>query len=187
VLLFVGAAYLILSVLLVHNIIVTGVPPPGDPTEALRQCLEDPGKVILCIAAILAFDAVAIGSILIQVVKLTRDAFTLRRVLKTIFRDVTIYFLVIFASHLSVIISINIARPELKVLPAIGLEVMIPVMISRFTFALKRVAGKGQNWEEFTIKSFAARVPTTHTTHDYTSQRSSVLDVETLTNSSSRL
>ncbi|KAF9647054.1 hypothetical protein BDM02DRAFT_2823812 [Thelephora ganbajun] len=165
VLLSIGTIYLVLAIVLVHSIVVAVGTPPKDPAEGLRMCLKDPGQTLgfLCVAAVLAFDTVTVTTIFVRVVKLGRETLGLSKIPSIMFRDVTIYCLVIFISHLSLIISVNIARPALKILPALGLEVMIPIMVSRFTFALRKAARKGSNWdEEIFTKSFVAP----HTSHD---------------------
>ena len=93
------------------------------------MCLQNPGQALgfACVAAVLAFgeslisqtgrkftasfkDTVAIISIVVNVVKMRRETLGLSKFPNIIFRDVTIYFLVIFISHLGLIVSIIIAR-----------------------------------------------------------------------------
>jgi len=55
-------------------------------------------------------DTVAIISIVVHVMTLSRETFGLSKIPGIIFRDVTIQILVIFVSHLSLVLSVNIAR-----------------------------------------------------------------------------
>lgn len=55
---------------------------------------------------------------------------------------------------------------------------MIPIMITRFTLSLKKEVGNNSTWDEdiFISKSFSARAPTPHDSHDDPTRRSADLE-----------
>jgi hypothetical protein len=86
--------------------------------------------------------------------------------IKTIVQDATIYFFVIFTSHMILVFSLVFARvrihrgrfvtfliltvffiqPTLQLLPAIGNDVFLPIMISRLMISLKKAATMENGW-----------------------------------------
>jgi len=64
----------------------------------------------------------------------------------TIVHDASIYFLVIFTSHLIFLSTLIFARPTLQLLPAVGNDVFLPVMIARLMLSLKKAATVEDGW-----------------------------------------
>jgi len=68
-------------------------------------------------------------------------------IFRTIVEDSTVYFLVIFSSHLLSLIMLLVTRPSLQLLPALGNLVLLPLMISRLMLSLKRASrDKESGW-----------------------------------------
>jgi len=68
-------------------------------------------------------------------------------ILRTIFQDSTVYFLVIFTSHFVLEMTLLLARFNIQLLPAIGNVVYLPIMIGRLMLSLKKAAGSSQAGE----------------------------------------
>jgi len=59
---------------------------------------------------------------------------------KTIAQDATRYFLVIFTSHLALELTLIFGRPTIQLLPATGIVVFLPVMVTRLMLSLKKAS-----------------------------------------------
>lgn len=73
--------------------------------------------------------------------------FRMSHLLQTVLRDTTIYFMVIFTSHLVLELTLLFAKPSLQLLPSIGNNVYLPVMISRLMLSLRKAAATGAQWQ----------------------------------------
>jgi len=62
------------------------------------------------------------------------------RILGTIVQDATWYFLVMFFSHVALIMTLTFGREAVQLLPASGTAVYLPVMISRMVLSLRKAA-----------------------------------------------
>ncbi|KAF9645077.1 hypothetical protein BDM02DRAFT_3190024 [Thelephora ganbajun] len=89
-------------------------------------------------------------------------------IVKTIVHDATIYFFVIFTSHLVFVLTLVFARPVLQLLPAVGNDVFLPIMISRLMLSLKKTATTENGWSfsEMTTARRADEVSSMHVEHD---------------------
>jgi len=61
-------------------------------------------------------------------------------ILDTIAKDATWYFMVIFTSHFVLVMTLNLGRVTIQLLPGTGVLVYLPVMISRIMLSLKKAA-----------------------------------------------
>lgn len=66
------------------------------------------------------------------------------RILKTITKDATLYFLVIFTSHFTLMMTLLFAPSGIQLLPGSGIAVFLPVMISRIVLSLRKAARSQQ-------------------------------------------
>lgn len=73
---------------------------------------------------------------------LTANAVAVSRpsIVRTIVEDATIYFFVIFTSHFIFLATLLFERPSLQLIPSVGNDVFLPVMISRLIISLKKAA-----------------------------------------------
>ncbi|KAF9645533.1 hypothetical protein BDM02DRAFT_3262853 [Thelephora ganbajun] len=76
--------------------------------------------------------------------------------LRTIAQDATLYFLVIFTSHLVLELTLLFARPTIRVLPAAGNTVYLPVMVTRLMLSLKKANASQEH-------AWSLGAPTVHT------------------------
>ncbi|KAF9648632.1 hypothetical protein BDM02DRAFT_3186957 [Thelephora ganbajun] len=153
-----GVVHVGLGAIIVYDGTDRVVHIPNIPLDPFRVCLYDHNKTIGITfeISILVFDTIALVSMAIEVSKYARH-YALPSMLRAVIRDITVYFFTIFLSHLLFVITIQTARPDLKILPAVGLEVFMPVMISRLVLSLMEVADKTENMSEggFTTMSFS--------------------------------
>ncbi|KAF9780567.1 hypothetical protein BJ322DRAFT_1112556 [Thelephora terrestris] len=106
----------------------------------------------------LAYDFLAFLIIVASAVWSTSGGFKMPHILRTIVRDSTVYFLIIFTSHLVLEMTLLLARLNLQLLPAIGNVVYLPIMIGRLMLSLKKAVDTSQA-SEWSLTS------ATHTSH----------------------
>ncbi|KAF9780549.1 hypothetical protein BJ322DRAFT_1112540 [Thelephora terrestris] len=106
----------------------------------------------------LAYDFLAFLVIVALAVGSTNGGFKMPHILRTIVRDSTVYFLIIFTSHLVLEMTLLLARLNLQLLPAIGNIVYLPIMIGRLMLSLKKAVDNSQA-SEWSLTSV------THTSH----------------------
>jgi len=88
----------------------------------------------------LLYDFSAFVVIIVLAAKSGIKGFRMPGILRTIVQDATVYFLVIFTSHFVLEMTLLVARPSLQLLPAVGNNVYLPVMIGRLMLSLKKAA-----------------------------------------------
>jgi len=115
----------------------------------------------------LVYDLLAFSVIVYLVVQSNVNKVPTPRLLKAIAQDATWYFLVIFTSHLVLVMFLSFASPGMKLLPASGNVVFLPVMITRLLLSLKKaVASQEYGWSLWES--------TTHTTMRFGERRGGV-------------
>jgi len=92
----------------------------------------------------LAYDILAFSVIIHLVVRSNVNRVPLPGLLKTIVQDATYYFLVIFTSHLLLVMFLAFGSDRIKLLPAPGNTVYLPVMITRLLLSLKKASASQQ-------------------------------------------
>lgn len=95
---------------------------------------------IAYVAISLFYDIVAFSVVVFFTRSEARKGPGMTRIVRTIVRDATLYFLVIFTSHVVLVLNMLLARPTLQLLPAGGNNVILPVMIGRLILSLRRAA-----------------------------------------------
>ncbi|KAF9650807.1 hypothetical protein BDM02DRAFT_3267692 [Thelephora ganbajun] len=134
---------------------------PGIVLQAYNLCIfsRSPHLELAYMSLSLFFDAM-VFSVIVYVS--LRTEFSLPggqpSILQTIFQDSTVYFLVIFSSHLLSLIVLLVTRPSLQLLPSLGNNVLLPLMISRLMLSLKRAhRDKKSSWTSDTLSGTHAR------------------------------
>ncbi|KAF9643936.1 hypothetical protein BDM02DRAFT_3191066 [Thelephora ganbajun] len=93
----------------------------------------------------LAFDSCAFITIVVFAYRSLSPSsvknFRFTGVVRTVVQDATIYFAVIFSSHLILTMFIFFARDSLKLTPASGNNLFLPMMVSRLVLSLKKSVG----------------------------------------------
>jgi len=99
----------------------------------------------------LLFDTLAF-SLIVWFAKRSRvGGFEVSGILRTMVEDATRYFLVIFTSHFVLAMTLALGRPTIRLLPASGNVVFLPVMISRIMLSLRKAADSRQgDWSLLT-------------------------------------
>jgi len=116
---------------------------PDLPLDVFELCISNrwrPGEITNTVLS-LVYDAVAF-SIIVYSMKwrgVTR-AHGVPSLLDKIVRDATVYFVVIFTSHLLLLLFEFFAPEPIQLVPASGNAVLVPVMITRLMLSLKRAA-----------------------------------------------
>lgn len=131
----------------------------NQPTLLHHMCLQG----LTPIPDLAAF-AVIIGFGLRNGLNASAMAMSRPGIVKTIVQDATIYFIIIFTSHLVFVLTLVFARvrvthhngfvrfltpiyqPVIQLLPAVGNDVFLPIMISRLMLSLKKVASTDNGW-----------------------------------------
>jgi len=125
---------------------------PAIPLDSFRLCVFSRHRPVEIgyTSISLFFDLAAFAVIIGYGFKsgLNVNAVTMSKpsLIKTIVQDATIYFVVIFTSHLILVFSLVFARPTLQLLPAVGNDVFLPIMISRLMISLKKAATMENGW-----------------------------------------
>jgi len=94
----------------------------------------------------LIYDLLAFSVIVYLVVRSNIYNFPIPTLLKTIARDATYYFLLIFTSHVIFVLVLLFAKPTLQLLPGLGSVVYIPVMVTRLLLSLKKASTQEYEW-----------------------------------------
>jgi len=121
---------------------------PDVPLQAFRMCTfsRSPRLELVYMGLSLSFDATMFFVIVFTSI---RTGISLPDGQPSIFRalvkDSTIYFLVIFSSHLLSFIMLLVTRPSLQLLPSVGNLVLLPLMISRLMLSLKKASKHKDN------------------------------------------
>lgn len=122
-------------------------PFPTIPLDAYHLCipLEYRHIEIAYTSISLFFDFLAFSLIIFMATKSEawRNGFS--TILRTIAKDATWYFLVIFTSHLVFVFTLNLGPEAIQLLPATGIVVYLPLMISRIMLSLKKASHLPQN------------------------------------------
>ncbi|KAF9645642.1 hypothetical protein BDM02DRAFT_3189541 [Thelephora ganbajun] len=120
---------------------------PGIPLQAYNLCLfgRSPHLELAYMSLSLFFDAM-VFSVIVYVSLRTEISLPGGRpsILRTIFEDSTVYFLVIFSSHLLSLIMLLTTRPSLQLLPALGNNVYGRTFILRLSPVLTMSASRGE-------------------------------------------
>jgi len=93
----------------------------------------------------LHYDFLAFSLIIFLAARSRGPGLMIPNILKIIAKDSTQYFLVIFTSHFVFELTLNLARESIQLLPAVGILVYLPVMISRIMLSLRKAADLQQN------------------------------------------
>ncbi|KAF9645174.1 hypothetical protein BDM02DRAFT_3120678 [Thelephora ganbajun] len=105
----------------------------------------------------LVYDLSAFSLIIYLVARSHVYRFPLPSLLRTIAQDATLYFLVIFTSHLVLELTLLFAKPAIQLLPATGNIVYLPVMITRLMLSLRKANASQEH-------AWSLGRPTVHTT-----------------------
>jgi len=144
---------------------------PEIPLQAFRMCafVRSPRLELVYMTLSLSFDATMFLVIVFTSIK---TGISLPdgqpSIFRAIVKDSTVYFLVIFSSHLLSFIMLLATRPTLQLLPSVGNLVLLPLMISRLMLSLKKASKhKDSGWKsealsggqmEFATRSINAEV-----------------------------
>jgi len=119
-----------------------GVLLPPVPLDAYNSCVfsrHRPLEVAYTSISLL-FDLLAFSLFILLAKRSKASGLKVRLVLDIIAEDATWYFLVIFSSHLVLVLTLNLARPAIQLLPGPGIVVYLPIMISRIMISLRKAA-----------------------------------------------
>jgi len=94
----------------------------------------------------LLYDLLAFILIIYTASKSNLHQFQIPSLFRIVARDATLYFMVIFTSHLVLEFTLTLGRPSIQLLPAIGNSVYIPVMIGRLMISLKKATTQVDTW-----------------------------------------
>lgn len=133
------------------------LPPAPIDLDAYHICIfyaPIPGSVVFTSLS-LVFDLGAFAIVLIR----TRDLRTWRRdsnaptILDTVTRDTAMYFLVIFTSHLVLVLMLTILSKQiLGCIQTAGNAIFVPMMITRIIISLKKAASAPPKFEVMEIR-----------------------------------
>ncbi|KAF9648233.1 hypothetical protein BDM02DRAFT_3261179 [Thelephora ganbajun] len=136
------------------------------PLDTYRICTfeQHVSQEIVYTTISLVYDFLVFSVIIYLVARSNVYRFPIPSLLKTIAQDATLYFLVIFTSHLMLELTLLLGRPSLQVLPAVGNVVYLPVMITRLMLSLRKAnASQECGW--------SLGAPTAHTTMAFAERR----------------
>ncbi|KAF9781004.1 hypothetical protein BJ322DRAFT_1112396 [Thelephora terrestris] len=134
-----------------------GQPLPPIPLDAYHVCVprEHPNLGVMYTSISLLYDFLAFSLIMFFVTRSKSRGLGFRTIWETVAEDATWYFLVIFTAHLVFVFTLNLAPQTIKLLPAVGIVVYLPVMISRIILSLRRAAcldtGKNLSFGELSM------------------------------------
>ncbi|KAF9789637.1 hypothetical protein BJ322DRAFT_1178256 [Thelephora terrestris] len=123
-----------------------GQPLPQIPLDAYHLCVFNRHRNIevAYTSLSLVYDSLAFSLVMYLARKL-RAPGGAPMILDIIAKDATWYFLVVFSSHLVLVLTLNFARPTIQLLPGPGIVVYLPVMISRIMLSLRKAAGSRES------------------------------------------
>ncbi|KAF9786792.1 hypothetical protein BJ322DRAFT_1106900 [Thelephora terrestris] len=116
---------------------------PLIPLDAYRLCTYTQNQKTTEVAYTslsLLYDALAFVVIIFQARRSRMPGLKVSNILDTIAEDSTRYFIVIFASHFVLVMTLNFGRVGIQTLPGAGVLVYLPLMISRIMISLKKAA-----------------------------------------------
>jgi len=117
---------------------------PDVPLEPFQLCVFNrwrPGE-LTSTAFSLLYDVLAFGIVVHSSRQRSRErAYGMPNILDRIVRDATMYFMVIFTSHLLLIFFELFAPDPMQLLPASANSALVPLMATRLMLSLKRAAG----------------------------------------------
>lgn len=119
--------------------------------DSYRVCIfQLPISVtVLYTSLSLGFDLAAFLIVLVQtrvLKKQYRDP-NITTIADTVTRDTEVYFLLIFSSHLLLVLMMIFMKQLLHFLPAVGNAVFVPMMITRIILSLKKAASEPPTFE----------------------------------------
>jgi len=168
---------------------------PDVPLEEFQICIFDrwPHGEIATTAISLTYDFLAFAIIIRYSRRRDRrgQAYGMPDLFDRIVKDATIYFLVIFTSHLLLIFFEVFAPEATQLLPASAYAVLVPIMATRLMLSLKEAASPSDTYWSFhdpdvreslrfagpTIGGSGRRDTTTITMRDLSTKDSSSLEV----------
>ncbi|KAF9644217.1 hypothetical protein BDM02DRAFT_3263685 [Thelephora ganbajun] len=139
---------------------------PPIPLDAYRICIfvrHRPLEIGFTTISLL-YDFLAFALIIYLVARSNVYKFPIPSLLRTIAQDATLYFLVIFTSHLVLELTLLFARPTIQLLPGTGNLVYLPVMVTRLMLSLKK-SNASQTY------AWSLAKPTVHTTMAFAERR----------------
>lgn len=112
------------------------------PFDAYHLCLfvRDRTLDVVFTSASMVYDTLALFTIIFFAKRVAPVGFGTPTILDAIKQDAAWYFLVIFATHLVLLMTLSFGREEIQLLPATGTPVYLPVMASRIMLSLKKAA-----------------------------------------------
>jgi len=154
----------------VYTIVITAHKPaqrlPLIPLQAYDLCIfsRSPRFELVYMSLSLFFDAMAF-SVIVFVSFGFKAGLSSQggrpSIIRTIVEDSTLYFLVIFSSHLVSFLMLLVARPSVQLLPSAGNLVLLPIMISRLMLSLKKASRtKDNGWTADAFSRTRARTIT---------------------------
>lgn len=137
----IAACQLVLGVWMVTLAVMKGAEPqPQVPLDAYHLCMFDQHRGIeVAYTGISLFFDFLTFSLSIFFTKLSRTpGLNIPTIFDTIAEDATLYFFIIFTSHLILIMTLNLGRPTIQLLPGPGVLVFTTATISRITLSLRK-------------------------------------------------
>jgi len=137
------ASQLVLGMWLVVLAARKGAQPlPPIPFDAYRLCVfvRHRNLEVAYTSISLFYDFLAFSLIIFLAATSQPGVLKVPTIMGTIAEDATLYFLVIFTSHLVLEMTLNLGRESIQLLPASGNVAYLPVMISRIMLSLRRAA-----------------------------------------------
>jgi len=134
-------------------------PQPPIPLDEYHLCVfRQPRSLEVAYTSIsLFYDSFAFSLIIFSARKSKVPGLKIPTILDNIAEDATWYFLVIFTSHLVLVLTLNLGRTTIQLLPGPGVLVYIPLMISRIMLSLRKAANMPQ-------EAWSLMGPATHAT-----------------------
>jgi len=135
------------------------VTTPDIPLDPFRGCIFSRHKSVeIAYTGIsLAYEFLTFSLMIFLAKSSKARGLKVPRILGTIVQDATWYFLVMFTSHIALMVTLTLGRGGVQLLPASGTAAYLPVMISRMVLSLRKAADVRQGGEH---PANSANVPT---------------------------
>jgi len=143
----------------------SGMKFPNVPLDAFRLCMvkTKPTYEVVYVGLSLFFDLVTFITIVYYAIR-SKSQYGMPYIIKTILEDTTMYSFAMALCNLALVLFVIFAKTPIKLLPATGSIIFMPVLTTRLVLSLKKAADP-ESGLEWGVNHFTTRTEPPSTLH----------------------
>lgn len=150
-------AQLTFGIVMISSPLNSGMKFPELPLDAFRLCVVKTKTIyeIVYVGLSFIFDIATSATIVYYAVR-SKSQYGMPHIIKTVLEDTAMYSFIMALCHLMLILFVILAKTPIKLLPATGSVILLPVLTTRLVLSLKKAADTepGGEWR---VEHFGTR------------------------------